>query len=203
MSSRQRASTGGVRETRTKRGIRFQARYRVTVERDGVPTSERIFETLGGDWEGWTRETAEQHVADQLALVRMGKWTPPRAETRIEVPADEPSFHVLASEYVERRRREVDERTSEQWRWALSLHLLPWFADRTPSEIGVADVKRYMLAKQAEREERDAEIAAWRRRDPTKRGRMPARGLSNASINKTLKVLATVLDEAVDEGHVT
>ena len=97
----------------------------------------------------------------------------------------------------------MDERTSEQWRRALELHLLAYFKDLRPSEVTVAEVKRYMLAKQAEREERDAEIAAWGRRDPKKRGRKPLRGLSNASINKTLKVLAQVLDEAVDEGYVT
>jgi integrase len=82
------------------------------------------------------------------------------------------------------------------------LHLLPFFADQRPSEITATGVKQYMAAKQAEREERDAEIAAWRRKDPKKRGRMPARGLSNATINKTLKVLAQVLDEAVEDGLV-
>jgi integrase len=97
----------------------------------------------------------------------------------------------------------VDERTVEQWVWALSLHLLPHFAELCPSQITAASVKQFMVAKQAEREERDADIAAWQRKDPRKRGRMPARGLSNASINKCLKVLAQVLDEAVDEGYVT
>lgn len=187
-----RASTGGVRVSETKDGPRFAIRYRAG--------GRRWYETLD---DVSSAEEAEDELRARLRDIRRGVWRPPGAETRVEVRADEPTFHVLASEYVERRRREVDERTAEQWRWALSLHLLPWFADLRPSEIGVADVKRYMLAKQADREEREAEIAAWRRRDPKKRGRMPARGLSNASINKTLKVLAQVLDEAVDEGHVT
>jgi hypothetical protein len=40
----------------------------------------------------------------------------------------EPTFHRLASEWIERRRHEVDGRTVEHWRWALSGHLLPLFA---------------------------------------------------------------------------
>ena len=58
------------------------------------------------------------------------------------------------------------------------------------SAIIVADLKDYMAAKQAERERREAAIEAWRKADPRDRGRMPQRGLSAESINKTLKVLA-------------
>jgi integrase len=45
-------------------------------------------------------------------------------------------------------------------------------------------------------------IEEWGKEDPKARGRMPARPLSNASINKCLKVLAQVLDEAVELGYV-
>jgi integrase len=194
---RKRTSTGSVVVRETTAGPVYALRYRAG--------GRRRYETLGAAVDGWTPRMAEQALRDQLDRIRLGVWTPPQAEkpTVAAAPAEEPTFHLLASEYVERRRREVDERTAEQWRWALSLHLLPHFAALRPSEITVGRVKAYMAAKQAEREEREQAIAAWRRRSPDKRGRMPARGLSNASINKTLKVLAQVLDEAVDEGYVT
>jgi integrase len=115
--------------------------------------------------------------------------------------AEEPTFHVLASEWVERRRHEVDERTVEHWTWALSGHVLPHFAEFRPSEITVAAVERFKTAKLAEREQRLAAIECWDAHDPKTRGRMPDRPLGNASINKLLKTLAQVLDDAVEFGY--
>jgi hypothetical protein len=92
------------------------------------------------------------------------------------------TFSQLAEEYVERRRREVDARTVEYWQWALE-HLSSTFGDKKLSGIRVEHVKAYMVQKQKERDEGD--------------------GLSNASINKTLKVLAQILDEAIEEGLLT
>jgi integrase len=52
------------------------------------------------------------------------------------------------------------------------------------------------------RERRLAAIEQWRKADPAKRGRMPARPLSNGSINATLKVHIQVMDDAVEFGYV-
>jgi integrase len=118
------------------------------------------------------------------------------------VEVGEPTLHVLASEWVARREHEVDARTVEHWRWALSNHLLPFFAEYRPSEVTVGLVEKFKTAKLAEREQRAAAIERWRGADPRTRGRQPFPGLSNSSINKVLKVLAQVLDDAVEFGHV-
>ena len=148
-----------------------------------------------------THAEAQTELENLLADVRRKIWREPASAEVVE-QVEEPTLHVLASEWVERRRHEVDERTVEHWRWALSNHLLPLFADYRPSEVTVAAVEKFKTAKLAERERRQAAIEEWRNEDPKARGRMPLRPLSNASINKCLKVLAQVLDEAVELGYV-
>jgi integrase len=162
----------------------------------------RHYVTLGYASEGMNDRRAREEIENILADVRRGIWRPPPPQPAVETVAEEPTFHVLASEWVERRRHEVDERTVEHWTWALSTHLLPFFAPFTPSQITVALIERFKAAKLAEREERLAAIEQWRKADPKTRGRMPVRPLSNASINKCLKVLAQVLDDAVEIGYV-
>ncbi|MFL5960130.1 MAG: tyrosine-type recombinase/integrase [Gaiellaceae bacterium] len=147
------------------------------------------------------RRDAQTELENILADVRRGIWREPEPADVIKV-VEEPTLHLLASEWVARRKHEVDARTIEHWRWALSNHLLPFFADYRPSEVTVAAVEKFKTAKLAERERRLAAIEEWGKEDPKGRGRMPVRPLSNASINKCLKVLAQVLDEAVELGHV-
>lgn len=84
-----------------------------------------------------TEGRAREEVGNLLADVRRGIWRPPAREPtpEVAVAAEEPTFHEYASEWVERRRFEVDERTAEHWRWALSCHLLPFFAAHLPSQV--------------------------------------------------------------------
>lgn len=190
-----RQGTGQVIERTGPRGTSFSLRFRAL--------GKRRFVTLGMKEDGWSRERAEEELQNVLADVRRGIWQPPQSAEPVRVPTTvEPSFHVLASEWVERRRHEVDERTVEHWTWALSGHLLPFFAESRPSEITAAAVEQFKASKLAEREQRLAAIERWRKADPAKRGRMPVRPLSNSSINKTLKVLAQVLDDAQEFGYV-
>jgi integrase len=137
-----------------------------------------------------------------LADVRRGIWREPVPAPVIEEPQDEPTVHVLASDWFERRRHEVDERTVDHWRWALSNHVLPWFASFRVSDVTTAIVDRYKTAKLAEREELLAQLARWQAADPATRGDRPPRPLGNESINKTLKVLAMVLDDALEFGYI-
>lgn len=184
-----RPSTGQVVERRGKRDTSFGVRFHAN--------RKRHYLTLGYASEGWNRPRAELELQNVLADVRRGTWKPPAPEPAVEAWTEEPTFHELASAWVERRKHEVDARTVEHWRWALSTHLLPFFADFLPSQITAAVVDRYKAEKLDERERRLAAIGLWRKADPAKRGRMPARPLGNASINKTLKVLAQVLADAV------
>jgi integrase len=102
----------------------------------------------------------------------------PRLEPASEISHDEPSFHVYASEWVASRRPEVDERTTEYFEWALSGHLLPYFKDHRPSEITPQAMKAYRAHKLAAKQP-----------------------LSASSLNKTLKVLAQILDDAIEDGY--
>lgn len=109
------------------------------------------------------------------------------------------TFEEYAARWLERRRLETTEtRTIEHVEWGLS-HLLPYFGRLRLSDIKVAHVESYMTAKLNEREQRAAEITEWETTAPKRRGRKPVKGLSNDSINKTVKVLGQVLGKAVKE----
>jgi integrase len=115
-----------------------------------------------------------------LADVRRGIWQAPIPAAIIAGPEEEPTFHQFASEWVRRREPEVGTRTAEHWRWALSLHLLPVLGHHRLSALSAEAVDRYKAAKLVEDEP-----------------------LSASSINKTLKVLAQVLDDAIEYGYLS
>lgn len=75
------------------------------------------------------------------------------------------------------RQPELAAKTVAGYRWALELHLLPEFARKRLSEITVQAVDRYKSAKAREG------------------------CLGHAQINKTLKVLAMILETAQEYGH--
>lgn len=161
-----RTATGGVIEPKDGRGwaIRFRA------------YGKRRLVTLGTSEEGWNRQKGEAELRHVLADVERGIWQPHRP-TAVEAPADVPTFHVFASEWMEARRPELRPRTIKDYEWALSYHLLPFFKAHLLPEITVAEVDRYKQAKVREGK------------------------LAPAQTNKTLKRLAQILDIAVDYGH--
>jgi integrase len=188
-----RAPAGQVIERRGKRDTTFALRIRYA--------GKRHYVRLGRASEGWSQQRAEEELQNVRADIRRGLWRPAEPQPLAEIE-EEPTVHVLASEWVERRRHEVDVRTVEFWEWALCNHLLPFFADYRPSQVTVALVERYKANKLSDRGRMDAAIEHWSGTDPKVRGRMPPRPLSNASINKTLKVLAQVLDDAIEMNFV-
>jgi integrase len=158
-----RKATGQVIEPRDGRGwaIRFRA------------YGERRYLTLGRAEEGWDRERAEAELRHVLADVERGIWRPPKPEP-VEPPREVPTFHEFASEWLDARRSELRARTVEDYEWALSYHLLPFFREHRLSEITVAEVDRYKATKV-----RDGRLGAGR-------------------INKTLKLLAQIMDLAIE-----
>ena len=158
-----RPATGQVVERRGPRGTVYGLRFRAYGKRRYVTTNATSY------------AEAETELANVLADVRRGIWRPPNAAPIIQELPEEPTFHRLSSDWVAARTHEVDPRTVEHWRWALSCHLLPHFKDYRPSQITVAHIEAYKAAQLTEDEP-----------------------LSNNSINKTLKVLAQVLDYAQD-----
>jgi integrase len=183
-----RPPSGSVLERRGTRGTVYALRFRAYGQREYL--------TLNVS----STAEAEAELANVLADVRRGIWRP-AAPPVVEAPKEEPTLHLLASEWLERRKHEVDDRTVEHWRWALSCHLLPPLAQRRSSEITAATIDNYKTAKLVERERLEEELRRWKAADPATRGERPPRPLSNGSINKTLMVLAMVLDDAVEFGY--
>jgi integrase len=137
----------------------------------------RQYVTLGSAQEGWTPKRAQEQLADELAKVRLGVWKAPEPEPAPTVETD-PMFHVFSSEWVAANEGSWREKTRKDYRWKLSEHLLPFFKAHRLSQITIAEVDRYRTTK-------------------VKQGR-----LSAASINKTIALLAQILEVAVEYGHI-
>ncbi len=134
---------------------------------------KRRYVSLGRPEEDWDRQRAEAELRHVLADVDRGIWRPHKPEP-VKAPTEAPGFHEFASEWLEGRRGEIAPRTVADYQWALSYHLLPHFAGHRLDEITVADVDRYKAVK--------------------------VRGgvIAPSQINKTLKVLAMIIDVAIE-----
>src|SRR4249920_26660 len=126
-----RKATGQVVENDGAGGRSFALRFRAY--------GKRRYVTLGSAADGWTRGKAVEELANILADVRRGIWTPPERSE----PPPEPTFHEFASEWLESRRHEFAARTAEDYELALSHHLLPFFKDHRLSEITAQEADRY------------------------------------------------------------
>ncbi len=132
---------------------------------------ERHYLTLPG---GTTRQQAERELRHVLADVERGTWRPAEPEPVVELPKREPTFHEFATDWLRAREPELRPRTVTDYKWALTYHLLPRFAKLRLSQIDIAEVDRYKAAK------------------------VGSGKLGAAQINKTLKVLAMILDLAIE-----
>jgi integrase len=192
-----RTADGQVIERRWKAGRGYALRF--------LAYGERHYLTLGLKSEGWTRKRAEEELQNVIADVRREIWIPPeqgRAQQNGNGhgPEPEPTFHRFASEWLAARRGEVTKRTYEFYAWALTHHLLPYFANWRLSEIDVEAVDAYRGFKVSQAEQRKAAV---RRGAPLVDDRQrPLRPLSAASINKTIDVLQAVLALAIEYGHI-
>jgi integrase len=158
-----RKATGQIVERDGKNGRTYALRFRAYGTRRFITTTAT------------SRAEAELELAHVLADVQRGIWQPPRSQPDPPAPEDEPTFHEFASQWVVDREAEGRAaRTVEDYKWALSLHLLPFFAGHRLSQITIREVDRYKTAKAAE-------------------------GILGANaINKTLTRLAQILELAVE-----
>ena len=183
------------RDRRTDGSITYGLRVRV----DG--TDERV--PLGNTAEGWDETRAEVARRQQVAKMELGLWSP-RAGGIAASYDKEPTFRELATDWLQARKQNpaIGSRTAELNEWQLRRYLAPFFGELRPSQITPEKVKRYRRHIHAENTKiRAAAEGGAPLRDP-RTGR-PLRTLSNESINKTLRTLASVLDEAEDVGFVT
>jgi Phage integrase, N-terminal SAM-like domain len=135
---------------------------------------ERRFITLGRPEDGWTQERAEAKLRHILADVERGIWQPDEAVPAPDVPKAEPTFHEFATDWLRNGEPEWRPKTIVDYRWALELHLLPYFAQHRLSEITAEEIDRYKGAKLRERK------------------------LAPNAINKTITRLAQILEVAVE-----
>jgi integrase len=138
-----------------------------------VAYGKRRFVTLGLPEDGWNRQRAEEELRYVLADVERGVWRP-ASRLAPEKAREAQTFHEFASEWVDSRRTELRPRTIDDYEWALGHHLLPFFGGLSMDEITVAEVDRYKAKKLRE-------------------GTLGA-----AQINKTLKLLAQIIDVAIE-----
>jgi integrase len=160
---------------------------------------ERV--SLGNQQDGWDEARAEQARRQQLAKIELGLWTPRRADQ--PSGEDEPSFRELATDWLDARRRDpaIRPRTIELNELQLRRYLAPFFGELVPSQITTTKIREYRQRIHAENAQiRDAESAGKPLRDARSGQRL--RTLSNESINKTLRTLALILDEAEDAGWI-
>ncbi len=158
-----------------------------------VGVGDRRNIVLGYSREGMDRARAIEELQRQKAAVTLGQW---QGSPGGEAADTGVTFHSYASEWLERKRRELRPRTILDYEWRLTSHLLPFFASYSLAEIDRRLVNRYRETKLKEREE----IARRQEQhDPLLdvRGR-PVRQLSNRSINMTIDLLSNILSEAVE-----
>lgn len=162
-----RPATGGVQEKPTaRRGTAYHARF--------TALGKRQCQLLGYSADGMTRDGAERELANILADVRRGIWSPP-APVVVDVDTNpDPTFHEFASEWWAEKKLEVRPNTIAAYENELSIHLLPFFKSHRLSQITVQEVDRYRANKVRE-------------------GRLGAE-----TINKTLTRLSQILEVAVE-----
>lgn len=183
------------RDARTDGSVTFGLRVRVGGADERVP--------LGNTNEGWDETRVETARRQLLAKIELGLWTPRRNAAEHDYE-QEPTFRELATDWLEARKQNpaIQPRTTELNESQLRRYLTPFFGELLPSQITPEKVKQYRRRIHTENMHiRAAAEAGHPLRDP-KTGQ-PLRTLSNESINKTLRTLASVLDDAEDVGFVT
>jgi integrase len=183
-----------VRSRRRDGSVTYSLRVRI------AGTDERI--PLGNTGDGWDEVRAEQARRQLLAKIELGQWAP-NTESSKRRYEEEPTFRELATDWLEARKRNpaIRPRTTELNEYQLRRYLAPFFGELRPSQITLTTIKEYR--EQIHRENERIRIAAGAGkplRDP--RNGLRVRTYSNESINKTVRTLALILDEAEDAGWV-
>jgi integrase len=184
-----------IRRPRADGTITFSMRVRAN------GADERV--SLGNEKEGWDEVRVEAARKQLLAKIELGLWTP-QPESPIGPFDEEPTFRELATDWLNERRRNpaIRPRTIELNEMQLRRYLAPFFGELLSSQITRAKIKQYRQRIHIENEQIRTAEAAGRPLHDLSTGRR-LRPLSNESINKTLHLLAAILDEAEDGGWIT
>ncbi len=161
-----RPATGRLEQRTTSQGVSYTARFSAFGRRWHIK--------LGDSSGGMTAASAEHAMQAILADVRRGRWLPERDEHQRPVEATQ-TFHELASDWLEGRRRDLTVHGYNDYHWQLTNHLLPFFVRHYPLEITAPEIDRL-------------------------RAHLLDHGLSGTSVNKCIRLLAQILDVAEDYG---
>ena len=162
---------------------------------------KRHIVTLGRPEDGWNRRRAEVELANVMADVRRGIWHPSAPEPEPTKAQLEPVFGEFADEWFDGACQDWRPRTEELYRWRLDSHLMPFFARHRLSAITVQEVDRYRRHRVRQRNTLEKKRQEQLALPPTERERLP-RPLSNETINKSIRLLGTILELALEYGHI-
>ena len=187
----------------------FRLRFHFEGERQIVTLHERPACPCGCGG-GWDERNARTELGNVLARVRAGVWERPQPATETATTQNggaKLTFHEYASRWLQAKidgvigERPIDENTEADYRWRLSCHLLPFFASQPLAKIDRALCLEFKAHKLREAQElRQAIEAGADIRDQRGRRRVP---LGPASIRKLIDTLAAILDDAIEDGHIT
>ena len=184
----------------------FDLRFQVHGERESLVLHERPGCTCGCGG-AWDEPAARTHLGNVLAEVRLGIWErpqPPAAITEFGADDDVPTYAAYsawwlgAKENGEIGEQPISTNTKRDYEWRLG-YSQRFFGATPVDEIdrGLSlDFKAHLLAEA--RKQREALAAGADLRDRRCRKVVP---LGPASIKKILDTFASVLDEAIEDGH--
>ena len=203
-----RPAIGNLRTRTLADGTRsYELRFAVNARGEDETLHERA-DCRCGCGGGWDERRARNHLQNTLARVQAGIWEPRRAFDLPE-PGVTWRFDQYATEWVGRwsagalgEDRPDDSTITRVRDWALRKHLLPALGkepldDQHFTKKRLTDYKARLLARHGEIERVRKAGHVLRRPD----GR-PEK-LSKRSIQIILRVLAQVLDEAVEDRHIS
>ena len=196
-----RANSGSLQARTLADGTRvFRLRFNADGRRQILSLHERQYCACGCGG-GWDAPEARRELADVLAKVRLGIWRRPTAAMRARRAGSGTSFDAYARRWLQAKTEgvygEIRAGTAAGYRCCVERHLLPTFEDCLVEEIDRARCLRLKATLIANaRELRKATAAGRDLRDERGRRRKP---LGPASIRGVLQILATILDEAVED----
>ena len=198
-----RRRSGTLRRQRTEQGISYGVAFSYR--------NQQVYVHLGGEWDGWDDERAAEEQRFLMEKVNRGEWTPPPAESELDMAIEAtPTFQVEASEWLHRRKVRAGDpegasKTIRDLEWRLSVVINrfgPVPIDRI--DFGLADELVVELCEErAALERATAEGAPLMRTVSTRSGRSyqaRRRAVSNGSIRKVLDTAERVLRDAKRRG---
>lgn len=165
---------------------------------------------FGRDDQGWTEQRARRELDGIHAQLKAGipvadiltRYQPEPAQPT-GGDANGPSFHEYASEWLERRRigeigdEPLAESTHTHYYWRLSKHILPFFGRMPIGEIADTDCRSFRAKLFSDREQLTQILAAGG--TSTYPSGQPRRPLSQRSIQMMMRLLAQILDDAIED----